>query len=529
MKNSDARILSKIKDPKVISLDVSTDQYRKQQLERVRLYIQEGYTESQAISIVNGDARPSRVTLRKNRARRKRLIVTPIIASVLALCGVGIYAYTVKPEATEAIQAEGEPREMGLNGDELILLVGSDERPEVDKGDGTSSDIPGIRTDMLALIAMPQDGSRAVVTSIPRDLNVYRPKCDSYDYKKGKVDRGSQIPAEYNVKINSVYEVGGAQCLVKTINNVTGQKITQYAQIDFDTFSSIIDELGGVELNVKTPVIDEILGTIVAQPGKITLDGKKALDYARARHVIGSSMSDFDRIQRQQQVMNAVLKKASSSLSPTDLTRLVTNVLPKLRVDNISVSDAVSIWKKASRLPRENVFMSTIPTLDSETENYNILYDEKQVRDYFSGITSERPISGQVAQGDGFLSQTVSMVGKEVTLVYHEKNASVKNEIESYLVKNGVIVNPVKNNYFDSETTTIHVTEKNKNDSASMMYVFQNGVVSTEKVNVGAKEENAVIVVGRKFTPSYFPPENLKVFIPRGEHKVENTIPVILD
>ena len=86
-----------------------------------------------------------------------------------------------KPHTTSAI---GQEELQGTQQNEMILVAGLDTRPEVDNGSGTSEDVPGSRTDMLALVSIPEDGSRATVVSIPRDTSVTRSECNQYNIDK---------------------------------------------------------------------------------------------------------------------------------------------------------------------------------------------------------------------------------------------------------------------------------------------------------------------------------------------------------
>jgi LCP family protein required for cell wall assembly len=120
-------------------------------------------------------------------------------------------------------------------------------------------------------------------------------------------------------KINTAFTLGesrqsdGPGVAMKTVGDVLGLDIPYYVKIDFAGFRQIIDELGGVSIDVKTDLVDPFyptanLGyeTLDIKAGTYTMDGEMALKYARSR----KTTSDFDRARRQQEVVLALRDKA---------------------------------------------------------------------------------------------------------------------------------------------------------------------------------------------------------------------------
>jgi LCP family protein required for cell wall assembly len=137
------------------------------------------------------------------------------------------------------------------------------------------------------------------------------------------IPRDLQVTGANNVgtmKINAVYQTGqsqsgdGAGTLTKTVEGLTGLTIPYYIRIDFAGFKQLVDELGGVKVEVKKDLSDPNYpadtGTGVqlfeVKAGSYTMDGEMALKYARSRH----STSDFDRARRQQDIILALKEKA---------------------------------------------------------------------------------------------------------------------------------------------------------------------------------------------------------------------------
>lgn len=398
--NADRYIRSKIVLPNRIPIEHDKNSYTEFLVSKVKDKTRHGYDIDTAIRSVNSmyggvKSRKARHRVKKESRAKKGIIVASsmAVASAIAAGSIFLGLESLSPQSTNAIAiSEQEIDLTGTNRDEVILVVGADERPEVDNGSGTKDDVPGIRTDMLALVVVPKDGSRASVVSIPRDTNVDRPQCEEYDYEDSSYT-GDTLPSQNDVKINSIYQEGGPKCLVDTIEEVSGLSISRYAQIGFDDFSSIIDAVGGVDIDVQSPVIDDVLGVIVDKPGLTHMNGEQALKYVRARHVQGTGMSDFDRINRQQQVVSSVIEsltKGGASSNGSMLMKIAKDVMPNVSTDNLSLSDSIQIAHTLSSVPRDKIIFDTLPVIDGqETVDGNLIIDEYSSFELFKSITSD--------------------------------------------------------------------------------------------------------------------------------------------
>ncbi len=172
-----------------------------------------------------------------------------------------------------------------------LLLLGSDRRPGERLG----------RTDTIILASIDPREPSVRLLSIPRDLWVYIP---GWGFNK--------INTAYVHGELIHYPGGGYGLLQDTLRYNLGLVVQGYALVDFDGMQTIIDTLGGVEVNVRCPLYDvfqdpdnpSITGTpLLSAPGRYHLNGKQALWYMRSRHLTG----DFDRSRRQQQVLEGLL------------------------------------------------------------------------------------------------------------------------------------------------------------------------------------------------------------------------------
>lgn len=216
-------------------------------------------------------------------------------------------------EATEAPPTEDtQPTEPQITGDIPEAM------PLVDEGGydiinilltghttGNNSSNPGL-TDSLMIVSVNKTIGSVAVVSIPRDLWVYMP------------DTGM-------VKINQVYffaereEAGsGFAALKATIQYNLGVVVDYYARVNFDSFSALINSVGGIEISVDCAIQDWRLkepDLDVSNPdnwemytlpvGRHTLRGSMALWYVRSRR----TSNDIDRGRRQQDVLRALYRK----------------------------------------------------------------------------------------------------------------------------------------------------------------------------------------------------------------------------
>ncbi len=191
-----------------------------------------------------------------------------------------------------------------------ILLMGADERPQYgDKG----------RSDTMILLFVSQRTKKAAMLSIPRDLRV-------------------QIPGHGTDKINAAYSYGGVDLVRQTIEQEIGVDIDAYAKADFRGFVEMVDQLGGVEVNVPDVegrgrgmnYDDNADGLhIHLKPGLQTLDGEQAIGFVRYR----KGDSDFKRSERQQQFLKAMVEQKLKLSNIVDLAKIVPKAFGAIDTD----------------------------------------------------------------------------------------------------------------------------------------------------------------------------------------------------
>lgn len=212
------------------------------------------------------------------------------------------------PTKTDYVRAEDVKSNHAVKN---YLIIGTDARAENEAS----------RSDAMIVLSINEKTGKIVLTSILRDSYV-------------------AISGHGNNRINAAYQYGGATLAIQTVEENFKIGIDGYIKIDFFSFVDIVDSVGGVYIDVDEgeknlingylAEINILLGMPVSD-GKLEnagyqlLNGKQALSYARIRYI----GTDFQRTQRQREVIEGVLRQAKSS-NPMELYNIVNAVLPQV-------------------------------------------------------------------------------------------------------------------------------------------------------------------------------------------------------
>jgi LCP family protein required for cell wall assembly len=242
-----------------------------------------------------------------------------------------------------------------------LLVMGLDYRDWV-----TNEGPP--RTDTMILFMLDPINRTAGMLNIPRDLWVNIP--GGYNY--GRINTAYQLGEAYKLP------GGGPGLAMETVEELLGIPIDYYAQVDFSAFERFIDEIGGIQVDIPEEIVVDPLGddnTKRIKPGLKKLSGPVALAYARARKTEGG---DFDRAQRQQQVVLAIRDKILSlNMLPTLISKapVLYNELAAGVNTNLSLDQTVKLAWLASQIPEESIKKGAI---GSEQINFATSPDGEQ-------------------------------------------------------------------------------------------------------------------------------------------------------
>lgn len=224
-----------------------------------------------------------------------------------------------------------------------ILVLGSDQRQSAD-----------FRTDVIVLVSLNPDTGKVSLISFPRDLYVFIPNW-GYD------------------RINTAMEYGGFYMMADTFEYNFGVRPSHYILTNFQGFVSIIDSLGGIDINASRELTDKCKlpqaygGYCTIGPGSAHLDGQTALWYVRSRY----STSDFDRTRRAQEVLLGVFNSLISVNGMTRIPELFQ--LYRANVDtNLSLGDALPLVSMAPGIMADTSLIRQFAVGPAEVYSYTI-------------------------------------------------------------------------------------------------------------------------------------------------------------
>lgn len=347
--------------------------------------------------------------LARNVTVAGRILVA--VACVMALVGTGfVWSYLQSWNGNWKTINAVNPEDANIRkkdqqyGDENYLIVGTDTRSGQNSqvGAGTTADAEGARSDTIILVNIPANRSRVVAVSFPRDLQVDRPDCQTWDNDNGTY--GEDLPAETSVKLNSVYASGGPKCLVSTITAMSGLNINHFIAMDFYGFEKVVNSVGGVEVCSPTPIYDYELGQILRRAGQQKVTGKRALNYVRARSIASEGNGDYGRIKRQQLFMSSLLRSTLSGnvlSKPSKLNSIVNTFIQYSYVDGVDTQSLLNLAESMQGIEAGRVTFVTVPTSGTSTDGQNNEIPRTDgINAIFNAIIDDEPLPGEEAKKD---------------------------------------------------------------------------------------------------------------------------------
>ena len=243
----------------------------------------------------------SRVVKRrvKKKRRNKRVVIFLVVPIIVLFTVVFAYGFSIWNKTQQAVENsyESDGRESGSELREYavnpatdnvsVLFIGVDESDHRANAGYSLSDA-------LILATLNIEENSVKLLSIPRDSLVYIPHTDKYD------------------KINHAHAFGGPKATIDAIEGLLGIPVDYFVRLNFHAFVDVVDALGGIEFDVPYEFMEsdsnDKRNTIHLYPGMQKVNGEEALALARTR----KKDNDIQRGKRQQQLMEAILKKTVS-------------------------------------------------------------------------------------------------------------------------------------------------------------------------------------------------------------------------
>ena len=219
---------------------------------------------------------------------------------------------------------------------------------------GASHPKGGSLADSIIVTNIKTNGAKAVtMMNLPRDLLVDMPK-----------------PLSGQQKINAVHSYGeqqkektggGPESLKTVIETITDQTVNYWIRIDFDGFKKLVDAVGGITVDVPKDISDYNYPAdnlidydpFIIKAGTQHMNGKTVLKYARSRY----STSDFDRSNRQQQIIQAIkdeFEKKGYIYRPDKILEVI-NILSQHLKTDLSAQEIKQMYDLVKDIPNEKI------------------------------------------------------------------------------------------------------------------------------------------------------------------------------
>lgn len=394
------------------------------------------------------------------RNKRRRRIITAIVAEVLTLVFIFGYAYVYKiysmPKRLEFKEENIKNTELSVDdikkmkGYWMIAIFGVDSRG-TNVGKGTNADV-----NMIACIN--QDTGDIKLVSVYRDsyLNID--------------DKGS-----YN-KINQAYAIGGPEQAVKALNKNLDLNITDYITFNWKGVADAINILGGVDVEITKSEF-KYINSFITETVKTTgigshqlkssgmnhLDGVQAVAYGRLRLMD----TDFARTERQRKIIQLAFEKAKVA-DYSVLNNILVVVLPQVAT-SLSFSDLTNVALNITKykLGETGGFptakgdanmgkkgLCVIPqTLESNVvELHKFLFGDEA----YTTTDTVKKISAKISSDTGMYSQGKSQTGSQIPKDKDEPETSATRETTteeetSWEVETDEYGNPVISGPFETD------------------------------------------------------------------------------
>ena len=269
-----------------------------------------------------------------SKGARKSFALALAILLVVVLGGTAFAAASWYKSLNDRLQGT-------IVDDEELQAVLSDDEQEADPTDpyyvlllGTDGRAgeEDFRADTIILVRVDPPKKQLTMLSIPRDTHVY--------YK------GSEM------KINAAHFYDGPAGMITAVQDLTGVKISHYAEVNFDGLADITDALGGVWVDVDQYMYDdENFNHIVSlDPGYQRLNGEAALFYCRCRQFYDG---DYTRMRHQREFIKAIIKQVLDNPDPLTLFNVVDKCADMVTTD-LSAAEIIALASEFRGIDVEN-------------------------------------------------------------------------------------------------------------------------------------------------------------------------------
>ncbi len=349
----------------------------------------------------NYGAAGRQLNIPQRKRRRKFPIIIGIIAALLLIAGAAaaLYLFSIDNALSlgdNADDVNAALSEVGADQPYYVLLIGSDSRAGTTAASEQGNDNGTERSDIMVLTRVDLKTKTVTMVSVPRDT--------PYTNADGTI-----------MKINEVYNQSGAAGTIGAVEQLTGVKISHYAEVHFDGFKDLVDAIGGITVNVPIDLgyTDALTGEAVTlEAGTQTLNGTQAEVLARARHEYGENQ-DENRQKAVRSIITAIVDKVLS-LPVNELPGAVMGMAGCASTDYTS-TELISL--AMSFRGGMTMYSGTGPTegaQDPYADNLWLCYEDPEGWKRLMEVVN----SGEDPSGVGYKGDVCTIAGSNETVVY---------------------------------------------------------------------------------------------------------------
>ncbi|MGV9422293.1 LCP family protein [Streptomyces sp. NPDC003674] len=331
----------------------------------------------------------------KKKSTAKKVLAWTAGGTAFVLVAVGTAGYLyLKHLEGNVTTTETSAAKDGFSKDDAfnILIIGTDKRTgKGNEGYGDKGSVGHADTNILLHVS--KDRTNATALSIPRDLIVDVPDCETIQPDGSKKVIAGTSDVRFNTSLGQDGRDPG--CTMNTVKAVTGITPDHFMMVDFNAVKTLTTAVGGVDVCLKHAVKDaDSHLDLPAGPSKV--EGEQALAFVRTRHSWGNQ-GDLDRIKVQQQFMASLMRKMSSSdtlTSPTKLVKLAEAATKALTVDQgiNSVSTLKDVALELKKVPPKNISFMTVPVVDNPADGVvhkTVIVNDNKAPAVFDAINND--------------------------------------------------------------------------------------------------------------------------------------------
>jgi len=288
-----------------------------------------------------------------SRTRTVLLLVVSLLAGPGVLHGMAAR----RAPAIEILKVDEGHFNPTPGGVVFLLVLGNDARP----GETIS------RADAIHLIGVNPGLGRASILDIPRDTY-------------------TDIPGHGTDKINAAHAYGGPTLMAAAVSELVGVDIPYVITTGFIGLTAMVDELGGVDVNVPTAMNDSNSGAFFSA-GPQHFGGAEALAFSRNRGISGG---DFTRTNNQGRLILAALAKLRhEGPSPARVLRSLAVLLRHTTLDGLSLADLYRLGRLGLSIDPDNVTNVTMPGVAGQAGSASVVFPTSAAPGVFADLRDD--------------------------------------------------------------------------------------------------------------------------------------------